>query len=61
MCIVWNWKHDYEEISHHLMVEQVVLGLTYKDNCMVEATSCLASGEERSTMMSAYTISSAQL
>ena len=49
MCIVW--KHDYEEISHHLMVEQVVLGLNYKDNCMVKATSCLVSGEERSTII----------
>ena len=28
---------------------KVVLGLNCKDNCMVEATSCLASGEERSS------------
>merc|ERR1712176_975730 len=45
------WKHDDEEISHHLMIEQVVLGLNCKERCMVEATSRLTSGEERSTMI----------
>lgn len=45
------WQHNEDEISHHLMIEQVVLGLNCKERCMVEATSNLIDGTERNTMI----------
>jgi len=46
-----KWQQLDEEVTHHLMIEQAVLGLNCKDRCMIEATARTADGTEKSCMI----------
>lgn len=46
-----KWQQLDEEVTHHLMIEQAVLGLNCKERCMIEATARTADGTEKSCMI----------